>query len=171
MQSFDASPITQRHARSERCAARHTPRAPRRSNDEGCQAQHAPPFRYSCSSYSAVRRKSTRPMVSSSGGALRRRHEALNSRAHGSDRRLSRIPRSPARGRCRQTGQPPMEPLWRSAVAIPGNRWQTDQRRNGLKEGGHFAAWEEPELLSEELRAAFASVRGVPKSPYPRRSS
>jgi hypothetical protein len=61
MQSFDASPITQRHARSERCAARHTPRAPRRSNDEGCQAQHAPPFRYSCSSYSAVRRKSMRP--------------------------------------------------------------------------------------------------------------
>jgi hypothetical protein len=25
--------------------------------------------------------------------------------------------------------------------------------------GGDFAAWEEPELFSEELRAAYASVR------------
>jgi pimeloyl-ACP methyl ester carboxylesterase len=25
--------------------------------------------------------------------------------------------------------------------------------------GGHFAAWEEPQLFSEELRAAFKSLR------------
>jgi pimeloyl-ACP methyl ester carboxylesterase len=25
--------------------------------------------------------------------------------------------------------------------------------------GGHFAAWEEPELFSSELRAAFMSLR------------
>jgi pimeloyl-ACP methyl ester carboxylesterase len=25
--------------------------------------------------------------------------------------------------------------------------------------GGHFAAWEEPELFSEEIRAAFRSLR------------
>ena len=25
--------------------------------------------------------------------------------------------------------------------------------------GGHFAAWEQPELFTEELRAAFRSVR------------
>ena len=25
--------------------------------------------------------------------------------------------------------------------------------------GGHFAAWEQPKLLSEELRAAFKSLR------------
>ncbi len=25
--------------------------------------------------------------------------------------------------------------------------------------GGHFAAWEEPELFSEEIRAAFMSLR------------
>jgi len=25
--------------------------------------------------------------------------------------------------------------------------------------GGHFAAWEEPQLFSEELRAAFRSLR------------
>ena len=30
---------------------------------------------------------------------------------------------------------------------------------NEVSEGGHFAAWEEPQLFSEELRAAFASVR------------
>jgi pimeloyl-ACP methyl ester carboxylesterase len=30
---------------------------------------------------------------------------------------------------------------------------------NEAARGGHFAAWEEPQLFSEELRAAFASVR------------
>jgi pimeloyl-ACP methyl ester carboxylesterase len=30
---------------------------------------------------------------------------------------------------------------------------------NRLDKGGHFAAWEQPQLLSEELRAAFRSLR------------
>jgi hypothetical protein len=30
---------------------------------------------------------------------------------------------------------------------------------NEVDRGGHFAAWEEPQLFSKELRAAFASVR------------
>jgi pimeloyl-ACP methyl ester carboxylesterase len=30
---------------------------------------------------------------------------------------------------------------------------------NEVDRGGHFPAWEEPQLLSEELRAAFASLR------------
>jgi len=30
---------------------------------------------------------------------------------------------------------------------------------NRLPKGGHFAAWEQPQLLSEELRAAFRSLR------------
>jgi pimeloyl-ACP methyl ester carboxylesterase len=30
---------------------------------------------------------------------------------------------------------------------------------NKLEKGGHFAAWEEPELFASELRAAFKSVR------------
>jgi pimeloyl-ACP methyl ester carboxylesterase len=30
---------------------------------------------------------------------------------------------------------------------------------NEVEKGGHFAAWEEPELFSQELRAAFASLR------------
>jgi pimeloyl-ACP methyl ester carboxylesterase len=28
-----------------------------------------------------------------------------------------------------------------------------------VDKGGHFAAWEEPELFSEELRAAFRPLR------------
>jgi pimeloyl-ACP methyl ester carboxylesterase len=30
---------------------------------------------------------------------------------------------------------------------------------NRLPKGGHFAAWEQPELFSEEIRAAFKSLR------------
>jgi hypothetical protein len=30
---------------------------------------------------------------------------------------------------------------------------------NQVDKGGHFAAWEEPELFSEEIRAAFRSLR------------
>jgi pimeloyl-ACP methyl ester carboxylesterase len=30
---------------------------------------------------------------------------------------------------------------------------------NEVDKGGHFAAWEQPELFSSELRAAFKSVR------------
>ncbi|MCU1617517.1 MAG: multidrug transporter [Frankiales bacterium] len=37
-----------------------------------------------------------------------------------------------------------------------------------VNRGGHFAAWEEPELFASELRAAFRSVR-EPQLPQPRR--
>ena len=30
---------------------------------------------------------------------------------------------------------------------------------NTLEKGGHFAAWEQPQLLSEEIRAGFRSLR------------
>jgi pimeloyl-ACP methyl ester carboxylesterase len=30
---------------------------------------------------------------------------------------------------------------------------------NELDEGGHFAAWEQPEAFSEEVRASFRSLR------------
>jgi len=30
---------------------------------------------------------------------------------------------------------------------------------NEVDRGGHFAAWEEPQLFSEELRAAFRPLR------------
>ena len=39
---------------------------------------------------------------------------------------------------------------------------------NQLDRGGHFAAWEQPQLFSEEVRAGFRSLRG-PLVPEPRR--
>jgi pimeloyl-ACP methyl ester carboxylesterase len=30
---------------------------------------------------------------------------------------------------------------------------------NRVAKGGHFAAWEQPQLFAEELRAAFRSLR------------
>ncbi|HMI21310.1 MAG TPA: hypothetical protein VK496_00195 [Gaiellaceae bacterium] len=30
---------------------------------------------------------------------------------------------------------------------------------NEVEKGGHFAAWEEPQLFSEEMRAAFRPLR------------
>lgn len=46
------------------------------------------------------------------------------------------------------------------------NRGATTNRRlhvpaglNRVDRGGHFAAWEEPDLFSAELRAAFRSLR------------
>ncbi len=55
-------------------------------------------------------------------------------------------------------------------TTFPGEIWRTPRSWveasypnviyfNKVDRGGHFAAWEEPELFSEELRAAFASVR------------
>jgi pimeloyl-ACP methyl ester carboxylesterase len=55
-------------------------------------------------------------------------------------------------------------------TTFPGEIWRTPRSWveksysnvvyfNEVDKGGHFAAWEEPELFSEELRDAFASVR------------
>src|SRR3954467_6133854 len=39
---------------------------------------------------------------------------------------------------------------------------------NRLDKGGHFAAWEQPQVFSEEVRSGFRSLRG-PQIPEPRR--
>jgi pimeloyl-ACP methyl ester carboxylesterase len=55
-------------------------------------------------------------------------------------------------------------------TTFPGEIWRTPRSWveksysnvvyfNEVDKGGHFAAWEEPQLFSEELRGAFASVR------------
>jgi pimeloyl-ACP methyl ester carboxylesterase len=55
-------------------------------------------------------------------------------------------------------------------TTFPGEIWQTPRSWveqsypnviyfNEVDRGGHFAAWEEPELFSEEVRAAFKSLR------------
>jgi hypothetical protein len=35
---------------------------------------------------------------------------------------------------------------------------------NEVDKGGHFAAWEEPELVSKEMRVAFKSLREIRRS-------
>jgi pimeloyl-ACP methyl ester carboxylesterase len=56
-------------------------------------------------------------------------------------------------------------------TTFPGEIWRTPRSWvekaypnvmyfNEVDRGGHFAAWEEPELFSQEIRAAFTSLRG-----------
>jgi pimeloyl-ACP methyl ester carboxylesterase len=76
-----------------------------------------------------------------------------------------------ALAQARASGQaPPEVSLPVGFTTFPGEIWRTPRSWvensypnvtyfNEVDRGGHFAAWEEPELFSEELRAAFASVR------------
>jgi len=71
----------------------------------------------------------------------------------------------------RAAGQaPPPVTIPVGFTTFPGEIWQTPRTWaekayptlmyfNKVDRGGHFAAWEEPELFSTELRAAFSSVR------------
>jgi pimeloyl-ACP methyl ester carboxylesterase len=68
-------------------------------------------------------------------------------------------------------GQPPPPmTLPFGFTTFPGEIWRTPRSWvekaypnviyfNEVERGGHFAAWEEPELFSQEMRAAFASLR------------
>ncbi len=49
--------------------------------------------------------------------------------------------------------------IWRTPRSWAENSYPNLTYFNEVDKGGHFAAWEEPELFSEELRAAFGSVR------------
>jgi pimeloyl-ACP methyl ester carboxylesterase len=49
--------------------------------------------------------------------------------------------------------------IWRTPRSWAEKAYPTLSYFNEVDRGGHFAAWEEPELFSEELRTAFASVR------------
>jgi pimeloyl-ACP methyl ester carboxylesterase len=72
----------------------------------------------------------------------------------------------------RAAGQaPPPVSIPVGFTSFPGEIWRTPRSwveraypnvpiyYNAVDKGGHFAAWEEPELFSEELRAAFRSLR------------
>src|SRR6476469_436005 len=65
---------------------------------------------------------------------------------------------------------PPQMALPFGFTTFPGEIWRTPRSWvekaypnvayfNEADRGGHFAAWEEPQLFSEELRAAFRSLR------------
>ena len=75
-------------------------------------------------------------------------------------------PDAPAAGR--QTPPPPTIPA--TFTTFPGEIWRTPRSWveqsyptltyfNEVERGGHFAAWEEPELFTTEMRAAFSSLR------------
>jgi pimeloyl-ACP methyl ester carboxylesterase len=70
---------------------------------------------------------------------------------------------------------PPEVSLPVGFTTFPGEIWRTPRSWveksypnviyfNEVDRGGHFAAWEEPELFSEEIRAAFKSFRDERKS-------
>jgi pimeloyl-ACP methyl ester carboxylesterase len=65
---------------------------------------------------------------------------------------------------------PPPMSLPFAFTTFPGEIWQTPRTWveqaypnvvyfNEVERGGHFAAWEEPELFSSEIRSAFRSLR------------
>jgi pimeloyl-ACP methyl ester carboxylesterase len=49
--------------------------------------------------------------------------------------------------------------IWRTPRSWVENSYPNVGYFNEVDRGGHFAAWEEPELFSDEVRAAFRSVR------------
>ena len=49
--------------------------------------------------------------------------------------------------------------IWRSPRSWVEKAYPNLTYFNEVDKGGHFAAWEEPELFSEEVRAAFRSLR------------
>jgi pimeloyl-ACP methyl ester carboxylesterase len=49
--------------------------------------------------------------------------------------------------------------IWRTPRSWAENSYPNLTYFNEVDKGGHFAAWEEPELFSAEMRAAFRSVR------------
>jgi hypothetical protein len=77
-----------------------------------------------------------------------------------------------AGSRSGKAGQAPPSPVTLPVgfSAFPGEIWQSPRSwveagypnviyYNKPERGGHFAAWEEPELFSTEVRAAFRSLR------------
>jgi pimeloyl-ACP methyl ester carboxylesterase len=49
--------------------------------------------------------------------------------------------------------------LWRTPRSWVENSYPNVNYFNEVDKGGHFAAWEEPELFAAEMRAAFSSLR------------
>jgi pimeloyl-ACP methyl ester carboxylesterase len=49
--------------------------------------------------------------------------------------------------------------IWKTPRSWVENSYLNVSYFNEVDKGGHFAAWEEPELFSEEMRAAFRSLR------------
>ena len=103
-------------------------------------------------------------------GQHRRQHHAVLADGHrGLGRpgvlgeRASRSPRRPDRllRRSRSQSASPSSPARSSEPRAAGSRRPTPPSTyfHEVDRGGHFAAWEEPELFATEIRAAFESLR------------
>ena len=57
------------------------------------------------------------------------------------------------------TFEAPAEDLDDLRRRINAIRWPERETYNQLDRGGHFAAWEQPALFSQEMRAAFRPLR------------
>ncbi|MGY1603964.1 epoxide hydrolase family protein [Geodermatophilus sp. SYSU D00815] len=86
-------------------------------------------------------------------------------------------PDAPAAAAARQAPPPVAVPV--GFTTFPGEIWRTPRTWaeqsyptlayfNEVGRGGHFAAWEEPEIFADEVRAAFRPQRGS-RIPEPRR--
>jgi pimeloyl-ACP methyl ester carboxylesterase len=76
-----------------------------------------------------------------------------------------------ALAQARASGQPPPEvsvpvgfstfpgEIWRTPRSWVENSYPNVVYFNEVDRGGHFAAWEEPELFATEVREAFRSLR------------
>src|SRR5262245_35908895 len=51
--------------------------------------------------------------------------------------------------------------IWRTPRSWVERVYPTTIYFNEVDKGGHFAAWEEPELFTEEIRATFRTVRSA----------
>jgi pimeloyl-ACP methyl ester carboxylesterase len=49
--------------------------------------------------------------------------------------------------------------LWRAPRSWVEKSYPNVAYFNEVDKGGHFAAWEEPQLFAQEMRAAFRSLR------------
>ena len=77
--------------------------------------------------------------------------------AYGADAGRGREPLPPPSMRVGFTTFP--GEIWRTPRSWAEKAYPSLNYFNEVARGGHFAAWEEPELFAEEIRAAFRSLR------------
>ena len=92
-------------------------------------------------------------------------------RTAGTEHRRTSTNETDAQAAARAAGQPrPEVKLPVGFTTFPGEIWRTPRSWvektypnvtyfNEVDRGGHFAAWEEPELFATEVRAAFSPLR------------
>ena len=165
---------SQRSGRAASATSSRWPRGRRRSATPSWT--HPSPLRPGCSTTTrtATTRSPTRSSTANrwaiSPGTHRRQHHAVLADGHGASAARSYWEDGQALAQARASGQAPPRSRFRSASppsparsggprAAGSNSYPNVTYFNEVDRGGHFAAWEEPELFSDEMRAAFRSLR------------